>query len=108
MKACGRQDPHPCTLGAHLAQPRCAHCSAPDVIREDGGMTLVCPRCIRSLVRIAWEPFSVPDVVRQRLLDDSLDVVGIRDGAWAWTSLWPSTGDSRCLDGRVADGRLRR
>lgn len=62
-------------------------------------MTLACARCIRALGRIAAEPFSVPDTVRERLLDTSLDVVGIRGGAWVWASSWPGTGDLRTLRG---------
>lgn len=99
MKACSRTDAHPCTIGAHLAQPTCAHCDAPDVIRGDGGMTLVCPRCVAAMTRIADEPYSVPETVRERLLADALDVTGIDQGAWRWTSQWPSTGDLRTLRG---------
>lgn len=99
MKACGRLDHHQCVLGAHLIQPVCAHCGAPDVVRGDGQMTFTCARCVAALGRIAAEPFSVPDTVRERLLADALDVVGIRDGAWLWTSQWPATGDLRTLRG---------
>lgn len=99
MKACSRRDAHACVLGAHAVQPACAHCGAPDVIRADGAMTLVCPRCVRSLTRIADEPFSVPETVRERLLADALDVVGIELGDWRWTSTWPRTGDLRTLRG---------
>lgn len=102
MKACSRQDPHQCTIGAHAPTPVCAHCQAPDPVRGDGAMTLVCPRCLLALGRVADQPFSVPDTFRERLLASALDVVGIRDGRWAWTSQWPGTGDDRLISGRTA------
>ena len=102
MMACGRTDPHDCVLGAHLQQPVCSHCGAPDPIRGDGGMALVCRRCLVALVRIVEEPYSVPETVRERLLDRALDVVGIRDGRWRWTALWPGVGDPRLIRGGVA------
>ena len=102
MKACGRQDPHDCVLGAHLVQPTCAHCGAPDPIRGDGGMTLVCARCIAAMGRIVVDPYSVPPTVRDRLLAASLDVADLVAGAWRWTSLWPPTGDGRLIRGGVA------
>lgn len=99
MKACGRTDVHSCVLGAHSPTPACSHCGAPDPIRGDGGMALVCPRCVASLGRIAAEPFSVPETVRAGLLARSLDVVAVDGAAWAWTASWPAKGDDRLVRG---------
>lgn len=96
-RACGRIDPHPCT--AHSPTPMCRHCGAPDVIRDDGGMTLVCPRCVAALTRIAGDPLSASMVVVARMLVTSLDVLDLVSGAWRWTAQWPTTGDLRTLRG---------
>ena len=106
MKACSRTDAHTCAIGAHLAQPTCAHCGAPDPIRGDGPMTLVCRRCVAALGRIAAEPFSVHPNVLREIAMASIDVVALAGERWLWTVLWPGVGDARLISGRVADGRL--
>lgn len=101
--------------------PACRHCGAPDVL--GGTFRPVCARCVASLGRVAGDPASAHPEVIARLLDVSLDVVHLdtrividpRDPwatptvtpTWHFTSLWPTTGDARLVDGRVADGRLR-
>lgn len=99
MNACGRVDQHRCTNGAHDPFPVCAHCGAPDVIRGDGAMTLVCERCLRALGRIAGDPFSVNDRHRERLLASSLDVLDLMLGDWRWTSTWPGARDGSLVRG---------
>lgn len=106
MKACGRTDVHRCTLGAHVPVPFCSHCGAPDVIRGDGGMALVCARCIRILGAVVADPLVLSATERFDLLEEHLDVVDLLRGAWRWTGLWPDTGDPRLISGGVADGRL--
>lgn len=116
MTACGRTDAHLCTAGAHTQSPRCAHCAAPDVIRDDGGMALVCRRCIAALGRIAADPASAHPDVLARLQERSLDVVHLDtrievDAAdpwatptvspvWHWTASWAS--DDRLITGKRA------
>lgn len=87
-KACGRIDPHTCT--AHAPVPTCQHCGAPDVLRGDGGMALVCPRCLLALGRIAAEPYAYPVPVRERMQARSADVLDLMGGRWVWTGAgWP-------------------
>jgi len=82
--------------------PTCVRCGAPDPIRGDGEQTLVCARCVMAMGRIAAEPFTVPETVRDRLLARSLDVVHLAGEAWRWTSAWPDTGDDRLYHGGAA------
>lgn len=95
---CERFDWHLCVAGAHLPGPLCDVCGAPDPI-EGEGPALRCPRCIRAMGRVVVEPYSVPLTVRQRLLERSLDVVALSDGAWRWTAAWPDAGDGTLMRG---------
>lgn len=69
----------------------CGICGSPDPIRGEGALR--CPPCIAAMGRIAAEPFSVPESVRERLLSRSLDVVALVDASWRWTASWPPVGD---------------
>ncbi len=105
MRACSRVDPHTCRLGAHAPGPTCAHCCAPDVIRGDGAMALVCPRCVRALGRIAGDPSSADEAVLDRLEAEAYDVVTLVSDVrgtwtWRWTALWPGAGDATRIRGR--------
>jgi hypothetical protein len=116
MIACSRTDPHTCRIGAHLPQPLCAHCGAPDVVRGDGEMALVCPRCIAALGRVAGDPATAHPEVVARLQERSLDVVHLDtriaidptapwaaptvSPRWHWASTWPKAGDGSLINGR--------
>jgi len=74
----------------------CAHCGAPDVVRGDGGTTLVCPRCIRALGRVAADPWSAHVQVRERLRAEHGTAVALIGDRWDWIApAWAGTGGAR-------------